>query len=117
VATLALSDYYSVIPLNRLCGTLLGEVVSEKNINYLLDIAENYSCVTLEDACGNFLATNFGKMLEEEPEVILGMRLSTWVAMIKSDNLTIKYVTSFLFFVIFISHHNLIRNQVRAGGI
>lgn len=87
-----MSDYYSVIPLNRLCGTLLGEIVSEKNINYLLDVAEKYACTTLEDACGNFLATNFGKMLEEEAEVILGMRLSTWVAMIKSDNLTIKCV-------------------------
>jgi len=87
---LGLADYYGVVPLKEKCGDFLGSGVTEENVAYLLDVVDQYNCSSLEEACGDFLASTFDERIEKNPEMLLGLRMTTWAALVKSDNLKIN---------------------------
>lgn len=41
------------------CGELLGELVTDENLLFFLDVVEKYQAKSLESACGSHLAEHF----------------------------------------------------------
>jgi hypothetical protein len=87
IPMIRLSDYYGILSLKEICGELLGEQLSEDNLFFLLDIVERFDCRRLNTHCGEFLAAHFGEMWEETPERLLSLKVDTWIAMLKSNEL------------------------------
>jgi len=72
------------------CGALLGEQLDSDNVFYLLDIVEHFDVQSLNVACGRYLAEHFSDMLSDTPERLHGLKPSTWVEIMKSDDLQMR---------------------------
>lgn len=75
----------------QLCEALLGENISEDSVFFLLDVVTKYDCQELEKRCGNYLARYFDEIWESNKPSLLSLRPTTWVAMLASDELFVKY--------------------------
>jgi len=85
---ISLSNYYGVHSLKEICGTLLGDLVSDENLFFFLDIVDKYDVKSLEAACGEHLAENFGDLMEEGK--LNDLEPTTWAEMLKSNELQLK---------------------------
>jgi len=89
VPIIRLSDYYGILSLKELCGELMGEQVSEGNILFCLEIVDHFDCLRLNSYCGQYLAEHFQELLEETPQRLYSLKISTWAEMLKDSNLSI----------------------------
>jgi len=85
---ISLSNYYGVHSLKETCAELLGELISEDTLLYFLGICDRYDCQRLEAACGEHLAEHFEEFLQNGK--LDALEPSTWVEMLKSDELKIS---------------------------
>jgi hypothetical protein len=69
---------------------LLGELVTDDNLFFFLDVVDKYEVKALEAACGSHLAEHFqdlvnnGKLDDLEP--------STWAEIVKTDDIRVRYL-------------------------
>jgi len=57
---------------------------------FMLDIVDKYGIQRLNSACGFYLAEHFYDMLQEDPQRLYSLKVSTWAEMLKSDQLQIR---------------------------
>ncbi len=95
------------------CGELLGDLVTDDNLFFFLDVVDKYEVKALEAACGSHLAEHFqdlvnnGKLDDLEP--------STWAEIVKTDDIRVKYDTRTTRHARHTTHAALCRRTVRCG--
>jgi len=87
IQLLSLSNYSGVEPLKESCGELLGSQLTGDSLFYLLDICEKFACTNLKKMCAEYLAENFGDLLEADK--LMDLDAETWTEMLKSDEIKV----------------------------
>lgn len=86
---LDLCHEFGIAPLKEECGDFLFDSSEDINAVYLLELAEKYEAKRLEKKCAEYLAENFEDLMEQEDNLLMKLRVSTWVELIKSDEVKV----------------------------
>jgi len=81
---LILSHEYGVHPLKEQCGIAL---FGTKDVTFMLDIVQKYSCKELEAKCAQYLAKEFHELMKFD--TLLGLPVTTWRELLKSDEIQV----------------------------
>jgi hypothetical protein len=86
---LRLCHEYGVDPLKEECGDFLFTNSEQINVAYLLDVADKYAIKKLEKRCAEYLAENFADIVENDDSMLMQLKTSTWVELVKSDEVKV----------------------------